>query len=55
VCSPRDKSILVRQAKSKALADEIRAYKVGHPDMSNRAIALEMGCALDTVNRAFRE
>jgi hypothetical protein len=48
-------SAIVRGERSKALADEIRAYKAGHPELSNRAIALVLGRALDTVNRALRE
>lgn len=49
----RLKSIQVRQAKSKELADEIRAFKAGRPTYSMRDIAAVFGCAYYTVWRAL--
>jgi DNA-binding CsgD family transcriptional regulator len=44
-----------RQTKAVSRAEEIRTYKQEHPELSNRAIAEVLGCALDTVNRACRK
>jgi hypothetical protein len=51
----RQKSLAERQRRAAGRAEEIRAYKAAHPDMSNRATAKTLGCALDTVNRACRK
>jgi hypothetical protein len=50
----REHSIVVRQAKSAKRAEEIRAYKLEHPEMSNRKIALIFGVDERTVRRALQ-
>ena len=48
------KSVAVRQTKSAERADEIRAYKLVHPEMSNVKIALVFGVDEKTVRRALQ-
>ena len=48
------KSRAVRQAKSADRAEEIRAYKRDHPEMSNRKIAVVFGVGRDIVDRAVK-
>jgi hypothetical protein len=50
----RERSIIVRHTKSEDRAVGIKMFKEEHPDKSNRQIALALGYALDTVNRALR-
>ena len=49
----REKSIIVRQAKSVERAEEIRAYKRDHPEMSIRKIAAVFEVGRDMVHRAI--
>jgi hypothetical protein len=51
----RKKSITVRQSKSQKRAEEIRAYKQAHPEMSNRGIAKVFRVTHYTVNQAIRK
>ncbi|GHU09370.1 hypothetical protein FACS1894151_06990 [Spirochaetia bacterium] len=44
----------VRHAKAKSRAEQIRAYKREHPNMSNRAIAKALGISHFTVNKTVR-
>jgi hypothetical protein len=48
------KSVKVRRAKADSRAEEIRAYKAMHSDLSNRAIAKALGYGRDMVDRALR-
>ncbi|MDR1031358.1 MAG: primase C-terminal domain-containing protein, partial [Treponema sp.] len=50
----RQRSADVRHAKAEERAEQIQAYKQGHPELSNRAIAREMGCSEFTVRKALR-
>jgi predicted HTH transcriptional regulator len=45
----------VRQTKATSKAEEIRAYKAEHPELSNRAIAKVLGIGRKTVDRALYE
>lgn len=50
----RERSIAVRKAKSRDRAEEIRAYKRDHPELSIRAISGKLGYSLGRINRALR-
>jgi hypothetical protein len=47
----RMKSIITRKSKAADRAEAIRAFKAGHPDMSNRMIAQVLGIPETTVRR----
>jgi hypothetical protein len=49
----RNKSIVVRQAKSQERAQEIRAYKAEHPEAGTRAIGEVFKVGKSTVERAL--
>lgn len=50
----RAKSARVRTGKAFEKAEQVKLYKLTHPEASNRSIAKVLGLSLDTVNRAFR-
>jgi hypothetical protein len=50
----RKKSLIVRRTKAQARADEIRVFKAGHPDMSNRLIAKVFNCDEKSVRNAIK-
>jgi hypothetical protein len=51
----RQKSIQVRQAKAADRAEDIKAYKQEHPNMSNRAIARDFKVSHFTVNEVLKK
>jgi hypothetical protein len=48
------KSQEVRTAQAEERADQIRAYKQEHPELSNRAIAKELGYGRNMIDRALK-
>jgi DNA invertase Pin-like site-specific DNA recombinase len=49
------KSVKVRRAKANNKADEIKAFKTDHAELSNRKIAAALGIPESTVRRLLKE